>query len=1023
MNLTAHGRQASGTAPSVDELFERLARDSTSPLRVPRATYRLQLGPDLTFDDAAELVDYLAALGISDCYTSPFFETSGAGSHGYDVADHGRLRAELGGEDAFARFADALKRLGLGLLVDVVPNHMGITRARNAWWADVLELGSASRYASAFDIDWDPVKRELAGKVLLPILGDQYGTVLDGGLLRLERDGGRFRIRYYDTLLPLAPRSYARVLGHRVEQLDRALGAEHPAVLELKSLITWFATLPIHTEPTRRLSTEEGHGRLDALLHDSADARDFVDQNVARFNGTPGDSRSFDLLDDLLDEQVYRLAFWRVAGEEINYRRFFDINELAAIRMERPEVFAAAHRLLFRLIRDGVVTGLRIDHPDGLYRPAEYFRRLQRGCLLEVCHGLFRGAAAGEWRDQDVLTRYDALQAAGSVPTQPFYIVAEKILAPGETLPETWAVAGTTGYEFLNLVNGIFVDRANARAIDQLYDRVLRERPSFPEIVYESKRSIMDTSMASELNLLAHRLNRISEKHRSSRDFTLGSLRRALREIIAAFPVYRTYLGDDEGAEAGHPGKAPSPQASERDREYIARAVTAAKRRTRAVDPSIYDWIQDLLALRVPAWADERDQQERLDFVMRFQQMTGPTTAKGYEDTALYRYNRLVSLNDVGGDPSRFGTTLAEFHAINVERARRGAHALSATSTHDTKRGEDTRVRIDVLSEIPREWRAAVTRWQRMNRRHRAMVDGRPAPSANEEYFLYQTMVGAWPLDAARLRDYMLKAAREAKHDTSWTNPNLRWDEAIGHFVEAVLDPAMSGEFLNDFRAFHAKVVPFGILDSLAQTLIKITAPGVPDFYQGSELWDLSLVDPDNRRPVDFAHRRQMLKALATEVEAATDLGTLARSLMESPADGRVKLFVIRQALGVRRRHAELFARGDYRPLEVSGAGAEHICAFARTGAGGPTVTIVPRLLAARGEPLPVGDAYWGDTSVALPADVATFDGPGAVKVHVPLRNAFTGAPVEVDADGTARRVRVGRALADFPVALLEAIP
>ena len=996
---------------SLDDLFEQLRRDPASPLRIPRATYRLQLGRELTFDDAADVAEYLAALGISDCYTSPFFETSGAGSHGYDVADHGRMRAALGGEDAFARFADALKRLGLGLLVDVVPNHMGIVHARNAWWADVLELGQASQYAAAFDIDWHPVKRELEDKVLLPILGDQYGTVLDQGQLRLERDGGRFRVRYYETVLPVAPRSYARILGHRIDQLDRALGPEHAVVLELKSLVTWFATLPLHAETGRRVSAEDGRRRLDALLRDSADARDFVDENVKRFNGTPGDSHSFDLLDGLLDEQVYRLAYWRVAAEEINYRRFFDINELAAIRMEQPEVFAATHRLLFRLVRDGIVTGLRIDHPDGLYRPAEYFRRLQRGCLLEVCHGLFRGANAGEWRDQDVLARYDALQASTSVPARPFYIVAEKILATGEPLPETWAVAGTTGYEYLNVVNGIFVDRTNARAIDQLYARVLRAQMSFAEIVYESKRLIMDSSMASELHMLAHRLNRISERRRWSRDFTLGSLRRALREIIAAFPVYRTYLGDDEGAEGGSPGgKAPSPQAYTRDREYLARAVAAAQRRTRALDTSVYDWIHDLLSLHMPEPMDDRDRQERLDFVMRFQQITGPTTAKGYEDTALYRYNRLVSLNEVGGDPSRFGTTLAEFHAMNVERARRGAHALSATATHDTKRGEDTRVRIDVLSEVPRAWQAAVVRWQRLNRRHHATVDGQPAPGPNTEYFLYQTMIGAWPVDVTRLRDYMVKAAREAKQDTSWTNPNTRWDEALVQFVEAVLDETKSAEFLGDFEAFHATIVPFGILNSLAQTLIKITAPGVPDFYQGTELWDLALVDPDNRRPVDFAARRRMLAELRAAIDGVSDLAALARALMQAPGDGRIKLYAIHQALAVRRRHAELFARGDYRPLEARGPEGEHVCAFARTGPGGPTLTVVPRLLAARGVAEPVGESYWGTTAVALPAEI---DGP--------LRNAFTGQRVQVTATGTDRSVPVARVLADFPVALLEA--
>ena len=747
---------------TVDEIIERLAKDPSKPLRVPRATYRVQLGPDLTFDDAADVADYLSALGISDVYTSPFLETSGAGSHGYDVADHGHFRAELGDAEAFARFADALKRLGLGLLVDVVPNHMGIARARNPLWQDVLEHGPASPHAVALDIDWNPVKRELADKVLLPILGAQYGAALDAGQLQLERRGGRFVLRYYDTVLPIGPRSYARLLGLRLEELNRVLGAEHPAAVELKSIMSLLATIPVRTETyparlaARRREIEGARARLEALFKDSADVRDFVDANVPIFNCTPGDPRSFDMLDALLDAQVYRLAYWRVAGEEINYRRFFDINELAAIRMEVPEVFAAAHRLLFRLIRDGVVTGLRIDHPDGLYRPAEYFRRLQRGALLEVCHGLFRSAGAGEWRDQDVLARYDPLHAAGAVPARPFYIVAEKILAPAERLPETWAVEGTTGYDFLNLLNGIFVDRTQARAIDDLYARALRARPNFGKTVYEAKRLITDTSMASELNMLAHRLNRISEKRRSSRDFTLGSLRRALREIIAAFPVYRTYLGDDEGSEAGPAGseagpagaeagggKTPSAQATDRDRENIARAVAAAKRRMPTVDASTFDWVQDILSAKVPEGATDADRAERLDFVMRFQQITGPTTAKGYEDTALYRHNRLVSLNEVGGEPSRFGTTLAEFHAANVERARHAPYALSTTSTHDTKRGEDTRLRIDVLSELPHEWRAAVQRWQRLNRRHRVTIDGRQAPSSNEEYLVYQTLVGA----------------------------------------------------------------------------------------------------------------------------------------------------------------------------------------------------------------------------------------------------------------------------------------
>jgi (1->4)-alpha-D-glucan 1-alpha-D-glucosylmutase len=509
--------------------------------RVPLATYRVQLGPDFGFEDAAGLVDYLDALGITDLYTSPFFEAASTGSHGYDVSDRGRLREELGGEVAFGRLADALKRLGLGLLIDVVPNHMGIALARNRWWRDVLENGPSSTYAGYFDIDWKPVKAELHDKVLLPILGDQYGATLDAGQLRLVLEHGRLELTYYDWRLPIAPRSYGRVLGYRLEILHQALGAGHPDLIALKSVITWFATIPPRTEsdPARVAARdgekERGRQRLEALMAASADVRAFGEENLRIFNGTPGDPRSFDLLDELVSDQAYRLAYWRVAGEEINYRRFFDINDLAAIRMEDPEVFARTHELIGKLVRDGAVTGLRIDHPDGLYAPAEYFGRLQ-----EL-----------------------AVQAVG----RPLYIVAEKILAPGERLPDTWAVAGTTGYEFLNLLNGVFVDRRAAAAMERIYTRLSRDRVSFAELVYDGKRLVMETSMASELNVLGHRLNRISEKHRSSRDFTLRSLTRVLREIIAGFGVYRTYFGETGDASA--------------DAERLDRAIDAAKRRTR----------------------------------------------------------------------------------------------------------------------------------------------------------------------------------------------------------------------------------------------------------------------------------------------------------------------------------------------------------------------------------------------------------------------------------------------------------
>jgi (1->4)-alpha-D-glucan 1-alpha-D-glucosylmutase len=927
-------------------------------MRVPRATYRLQLGPALTFDGAAALLDYLDALGVSDCYTSPFLETATRGSHGYDVSDHNRLREELGGEAAFARFAAALRARGMGLLVDVVPNHMGIAQNRNAWWLDVLENGAASPYATYFDIDWRPVKEELADKVLLPILGDQYGTVLDRGELRLSLEDGRFVVRYYDTVLPISPRSHGRILGHRIETLSGELGGEHPDVVRLKSLVTWFATLPPRTEKdperlaARRREKDIGREKLLALLAESPAIRAFVEDNVRIFNGTPGEPRSMDLLDHLLSEQAYRIAYWRVAGEEINYRRFFDINDLAAIRMEDPEVFEVTHRLLFRLVREGVVTGLRIDHPDGLYDPAEYFRRLQRG-------------AGGDC-----------------------YIVAEKILAPGEQLPDAWETAGTTGYEFLNLLNGVFVDRANARAMEHVYARLIKHRPAFLDIVRECKRLVTETSMASELNMLGHRLNTISEKHRSSRDFTLSSLTRALRETIVGFPVYRTYVDG---------------RVTTRDRDYIGRAITHAVRRTTG-DVTVYDWLRDLLTLVHPEWATEADIRERLDFVMRFQQITGPVTAKGFEDTALYRFNRLVSLNEVGGDPSRFGVSRAEFHAENTARLRRSPHGLSATATHDTKRGEDVRARINVLSEVPEEWRRRVAVWQRLNRRHRTMVDGAAVPGANTEYLIYQTLVGAWPIDAERLTAYLTKAVREAKVHTSWINPNAPYDQALTRFAEVIVDRQRSAAFLDDFTAFQARIAHFGALNSLAQALVKITAPGVPDFYQGTELWDLSLVDPDNRRPVDWTLRRRLLDDLRHALAETGDRPALARELWEKKDDGRVKLFLIHEALAFRRARAGLFAAGGYRPLEARGPLAEHLCAFARAEEGTAAITVVPRLLARRGVDLPpLGVDYWGDTVFDVPAELGTR-----------FRNVMTGEALEGPA------LPLGRVLAHFPVALLE---
>jgi (1->4)-alpha-D-glucan 1-alpha-D-glucosylmutase len=629
---------------------------------------------------------------------------------------------------------------------------------------------------------------------------------------------------------------------------------------------------------------------------------------------------------------------------------------------------------------------------------------LQRACFLERVHGLIeRGAAGNEtaWRDRAVLERYDAVQLERETPLRPFYIVAEKILASGEQPPDHWAVLGTTGYEFLNLLNGLFVDHDNAHAMEGIYTRLLGQRPSLAEIVYRSKRLIMETAMAAELNTLGQRLDSISERHRSSRDFTLASLTQALREIVACFPVYRTYVGDSADG------------IRESDQAYIARAVAMAKRRTPIMDVSIYDWIHDLLVWKFPTWAQEADRAERVDFVARFQQLTGPVTAKGYEDTALYRYHSLISLNEVGGNPDRFGISLAEFHAANVTRQAKYPHALSTTSTHDTKRSEDVRARINVLSEIPREWRARVTAWQRLNRKHRAEMDGQPVPGPNEEYSLYQTLVGAWPISLERLRVYLLKAIHEAKVHTSWISPHAQYDEAILRFAEAILDPERSSVFLADFTRFQARIANFGALNSLAQVLVKMTAPGVPDFYQGTELWDFSLVDPDNRRSVDWTLRQRLLDALSAEIENTHDLAALARRLLESREDGRVKLFLIRQGLAFRRARAALFTHGEYRPLEARGPLADHLCAFARVGTDAVSLTVVPRHLAKRGtEDPPLGADYWADTWIALPNDLgASFS------------NVLTRERVEAHRTAQGRGLMVGNVLRNFPVALLEAAP
>jgi (1->4)-alpha-D-glucan 1-alpha-D-glucosylmutase len=995
---------------------EREAPSGRSPL----ATYRLQFNRHFTFEHAERLVPYLDALGISDLYASSYIAARRGSLHGYDIVDHGRLNPEIGAPESYDRMVAALAGRGMGQILDVVPNHMGIAEGANAWWNDVLENGRSSPYAEFFDIDWQPVEPHLADKVLLPILGDQYGRVLEDQHLALELGEGQFRIRYYETLLPVEPRSGAIVLAHGLPLLAETLGEDTPDVQEYQSIMTGLGNLPPCTETApervreRMREKEVVRRRLHQLVQSSSAARTGLEETLRAFNGKRGDPRSFDLLDRLLSEQPYRLAHWRVAGEEINYRRFFDVNELAAIRMEVPAVFRAAHAFILDLVAAGKVTGLRIDHPDGLYEPRRYFLRLQR----ERFGQLRRAEVSGDdeaAREAAVSAAAEAFDArCGEDPAQPgcrpLYVVAEKILGRGERLPTRWAIHGTTGYELLATIGGIFVDRAGAGAMTRAYTSFTGNRTPYADLAYESKQLIMQVSMSSELAMLGHALRRLAEKSRYSRDFPLKSLTDALREVIASFPLYRTYIEDT------------TQEVDLQDRACIEVAVAFAKRRNPATSVSIFDFVKDVLLLRAPDTADYAYRREQRAFVQKFQQVTSPVTAKGVEDTAFYRYNRLVSLNEVGGDPEEFGVTVEEFHRQCELRQQTWPAAMSATSTHDTKRGEDVRARIHVLSEVPRLWRDAVRRWQRANRRHASQVDGERAPTANDEYLLYQTLLGAWPMAGleaegragftARIQAYMAKASKEAKVTTSWVNPNTAYDEALARFVERVLDPAQSRRFLADFGAFRDPLAMAGMVNGLAQALLKITAPGVPDFYQGTELWDLNLVDPDNRRPVDFDARERMLDELRSRI-AAGNPEALARELLEHWTDGRVKLYVIHRALTCRRSAADLFRTGAHVPLLTTGRHAAHLCAFARRGGGASAIVVVPRLtarLTGASARLPLGPELWADTAIQIPADIAA-------DAHV---DVFTGALRRARPAGEGFALSAGEALADFPVALLE---
>ena len=961
-----------------------------TPNPIPRATYRLQFNRQFTFDDAVALVPYLQELGVSHCYASPYLKARSGSPHGYDIVDHSALNPEIGDERSFGRFVTALARHGMGHILDFVPNHMGVGGDDNAWWLDLLENGQASPYADFFDVDWHPHEEMLRGKVLVPFLGGYYGDLLEDGDLHLAFDAqrGEFSVWYLQHRFPLDPRTYPGVLEYRLTQLTERLGADHPRLAEYQSLSTTFSHLPARRETAaakleeRRRDKEVHKHHLAELCAAEPRIGAFIEENVASLNGEPGEPATFDRLHEVLEGQAYRLAYWRVAADEINYRRFFDINDLAGLRMERPEVFAETHRLVLQLVAEGKLAGLRIDHADGLYDPPGYFARLR----TEI-----RSALAG------------SADPSGGGTGPDFYLVAEKILTGPERLVDDWPVEGTTGYDFVNAVNDLFVNPAAQRDLDRVYARFIGQRCDFGEILFQCKQLVMEAQLSSELAMLADMLDGVAQSDRHTRDFTLNGCRGALAMLVACFPVYRTYIADN--------------RVSEDDRRYVEAAVAQAKKRSPG-DVSIFDFIRRLLLEETCAQEAAR-REPAARFAMKLQQYTAPVMAKAQEDTAFYRYHRLVSLNEVGGDPRRFGTTSAAFHRGNQERAQKWPYAMLATSTHDTKRSEDVRARIDVLSELGDEWRRGVGRWTRFARRHKRMVDGIPAPDRNDEYLFYQTLLGVWPLDPPgerafddfreRVLRYMLKAVKEAKTHTSWLNPNVAYEEALDYFVMAMLDRTGRNPFLADFLPFQARVARFGLWNALSQQLLKLTAPGIPDIYQGSELWDFSLVDPDNRRPVDYRRRRDLLHRLAGAARGQANPAP-ARDLLDHLEDGRAKLFVTWRALDARRRFPEVFAGGTYLPLAANGARADHVVACARQANGRTVITIATRWFATLlGDEtrLPLGEPVWTDTAVEIPDLAGTW------------KNVFTGEMVRPDAAGDKPRLSLAQTLAYFPIALL----
>ncbi len=985
-------------------------------VRIPLSTYRVQMHKDFTFEDAGSILAYLKNLGIGDFYSSPIFEATPGSMHGYDVTRHDRLNPELGGEEGFAALSANLKKAGMGLLLDIVPNHMGVGNGTK-WWQDVLENGHASEYADYFDIDWDPPTPALKNKLLLPILGSQYGDELEAKHIQVVIEEGKPYIQVFDHRMPVAPRTIPMIFYPVAPGSMPDRGNDPDAMPEsLYELLRSLSHIPPHESTDPRLRAQRGAQLSEVLpkLHqalDSATLKPFIEKALARINGVEKQMSSFDMLHALLEAQPYRLALWRTSGEEINYRRFFDVNSLVGLRMENDKVFASTHCLIRRMLAEKSVTGLRIDHCDGLYNPEQYLVDLQRLYLASQCEGATVSAEADEagieYSVVNELRGYDWQKTKG-----PLYVVVEKILEPGEYMPTKWAVHGTSGYDFVYFGNSIFIQRENEEKFNDIFARVIGHRTSNwtdpAEIVYRSKLQVMQNTLASEVHVLANILSKIAAADRRARDFTANILETAIRETIACFPVYRTYI--DENGEY-----------TKRDSNFIQDAIRHAKRRNPDIDASAFNFLRDRLFLIKREQESKEALAEQLRFALKFQQLTGPVMAKGVEDTTFYVYNRFISTNEVGGSAESFGISLELLHSSNQERLKTSPATMLTTSTHDTKRSEDVRNRLNVLSEMPQVWARFVTDWQQANARHkRTLEDGRIAPDGNEEYLLYQTILGAWPWKfegsespesfLKRLQEYSTKAFSEAKVNLSWLNPDQEYVDAVHGFIADILKPGSDGEasaFVASLEELMPKLRLFGAVNSLAQVVLKATSPGVPDFYQGTDMWDLSLVDPDNRRPVDYKLRQAALADLQQQAAADGALA-VAHAISNDLTDGRIKLWSTHRVLQLRQQLPDLFHHGEYTAIYAAGPMKEHVIGYARSQKDkqATVIALLPRftytLMKGEAE-MPIGSA-WGDDVVTLPQVAGQT-----------LQNVFTGESITLGSDGT---LKLSEAFKNFPVAL-----